>query len=232
MKQKGCNRKKSEVLVQDGEKHGHLGPGQAGSGTEGAVSVALEEALCHGPGHGGLGVILHLVAVCKGLQVCTLDSFLFQVFGDIPVQEGGCLLAGDGSLGLEGGGGYYYFTRKESKVDLERKLEAIQKWIDYLSFLKTYHSAFGPGFLFRAADIEIQIGCDIELKEKATKLFSDKKKYDEVVGKLLKELESIGLIEKENELDGTYKVLSAFHYMEDLVDCITISEEVQDEIPE
>ena len=83
-----------------------------------------------------------------------------------------------------------------------------------------------------AADIEIQIGCDIELKEKATKLFSDKKKYDEVVGKLLKELESIGLIEKENELDGTYKVLSAFHYMEDLVDCITISEEVQDEIPE
>ena len=116
---------------------------------------------------------------------------------------------------LEGGDGYYYFTRKESKVDLERKLEAIQKWIDYLSFLKTYHSAFGPGFLFRAADIEIQIGCDIELKEKATKLFSDKKKY-----------------EKENELDGTYKVLSAFHYMEDLVDCITISEEVQDEIPE
>ena len=59
---------------------------------------------------------------------------------------------------LEGGDGYYYFTRKESKVDLERKLEAIQKWIDYLSFLKTYHSAFGPGFLFRAADIEIQIG--------------------------------------------------------------------------
>ena len=70
------------------------------------------------------------------------------------------------------------------------------------------------------------------MKEKAAKLFSDKKKYDEVVGKLLKELESMGLIEKENELDGTYKVLSAFHYMEDLVDCITISEEVQDEIPE
>ena len=119
---------------------------------------------------------------------------------------------------LEGGDGYYYFTRKESKVDLERKLEA--------------HHARQRTAQKPAADIEIQIGCDIELKEKATKLFSDKKKYDEVVGKLLKELESIGLIEKENELDGTYKVLSAFHYMEDLVDCITISEEVQDEIPE
>lgn len=53
-----------------------------------------------------------------------------------------------------------------------------------------------------------------------------------MVAKLLKELENMGLIEKENELDGTYKVLTAFHYIEDLIDCITISEEVQNEIPE
>ena len=39
---------------------------------------------------------------------------------------------------LEGGDGYYMFTRQEAKVDLERKLEAVMKWIDYLSFLKTY----------------------------------------------------------------------------------------------
>lgn len=135
-------------------------------------------------------------------------------------------------LYLEGGDGYYYFTRKEVKVDLERKLEAAQRWIDYLIFMKTYHSAFGPGFLFRAADIEIQIGCDLELKEMAAKLFSDKKKHEEVVAKLMAELEKMGFIEKENEVDGTYKVLSAFRYMEELVDCITISEEVQDEIPE
>ena len=135
-------------------------------------------------------------------------------------------------LYLEGGDGYYHFTRKEAKVDLERKLEATLKWIDYMSFLKTYHSAFGPGFLFRAADIEIQIGCDMELKEKASKLFSDKKKHEEVVAKLINELEKMGFIEKENEVDGTYKVLTAFHYMEELIDCITISEEVQDEIPE
>jgi hypothetical protein len=48
---------------------------------------------------------------------------------------------------LEAGNGYYLFTRQETRVDLERKLEAVGKWIDYLSFLKTYHSAFGPGFL-------------------------------------------------------------------------------------
>ncbi len=133
---------------------------------------------------------------------------------------------------LESGDGYYYFSRREVKVDLERKLEAAQRWIDYLSFLKTFHSAFGPGFLFRAADIEIQISCDMELKEKASKLFSDKKKHDEVVSKLISELEKMGLVEKENELDGTYKVLTAFHYLEDLINSITIAEEVQDEIPE
>ena len=32
---------KLELPVQNGEELGHLGPGQAGSGTEGAVSVAL-----------------------------------------------------------------------------------------------------------------------------------------------------------------------------------------------
>ena len=106
---------------------------------------------------------------------------------------------------LEGGDGYYMFTRQEAKVDLERKLEAVMKWIDYLSFLKTYDATFGPGF-------------------------KDKKKYNEVVEKLVFELEKAGMIELENEHDNTYKVLTAFHYMEDLVDCITISEEMNDEI--
>ncbi len=132
---------------------------------------------------------------------------------------------------IEGGDGYYMFTRQESKVDLERKLEAAMKWIDYLSFLKTYDATFGPGFKFRPADIEVQISCQIELKEKASKLFSDKKKFNEIVEKLVSELEKSGMIELENEHDSTYKVLTAFHYMEELVDCITISEEMNDEIP-
>ena len=70
----------------------------------------------------------------------------------------------------------------------------------------------------------------MELKDKASKLFQDKKKYNEVVEKLVSELEKAGTIELENEHDNTYKVLTAFHYMEDLVDCITISEEMNDEI--
>ena len=40
------------------------------------------------------------------------------------------------------------------------------------------------------------------------------------------------MIELENEHDDTYKVLTAFHYLEEMVDCITIGEEANDEIPE
>lgn len=133
---------------------------------------------------------------------------------------------------LEEGDGYYYFTRKEAKVDLERKLEAMGKWIDYLIFLKTFNSTFGSGFLFRAADIVIQIKGDIELKEKASKLFSGKNKHEEVVEMLINELKKMGFVELENEIEGTYKVTAAFHYVEELIDCITIAEEVQHEIPE
>ena len=133
---------------------------------------------------------------------------------------------------VEAGDGYFFFTRKEAKVDLQRKLEAVGKWIDYLTFLKTYNSAFGSGLVFSAADIVVRINCDMELKELAGKLFSEKKSYDDVVDKLIAELERMGFIEQQNELEKTWKVLASFHYIEDLIDCISITDEVEDESEE
>ena len=72
----------------------------------------------------------------------------------------------------------------------------------------------------------------MELKEKAMHLYAEKLKLDEVVDKLVDELEKIGFVEKENELDGTWKVTSAFHYIEEFVDCLTVSEEVRNEVLE
>lgn len=91
---------------------------------------------------------------------------------------------------------------------------------------------FGPGFTFRTSNILEQIAADMELKEKAMHLYAEKLKLDEVVDKLVDELEKIGFVEKENELDGTWKVTSAFHYIEELVDCLTVSEEVRNEVLE
>ena len=134
---------------------------------------------------------------------------------------------------LEKGNGFYFFVRKEPKVELQRKLDMAERWIDYLAFLKTFRSSFCSGLTFRKAEILTQISADMELKEMAPKLFPNNKlSHEDVVDKLLSELERMGVVELENELEGSYKVLSAFGYIEDLVDCITISEEVQDELPE
>ena len=70
----------------------------------------------------------------------------------------------------------------------------------------------------------------MELKDKAQHLYTEKLKLDEIVDKLIDDLDKIGFIELENELDGSWKVTSAFHYIEELIDSLIVSEEVKDEM--
>ena len=69
-------------------------------------------------------------------------------------------------------------------------------------------------------------------KIKANHLF---KKYGagsnvEIVNKLLQEMQGMGFAECISELDETYKITSAFRFVEELVDIIQIANE--DEVPE
>ena len=64
------------------------------------------------------------------------------------------------------------------------------------------------------------------------KLFKGKRSYEEIVEKLVKEMIDIGFVELLSEMEMTYKVTSAYNYIEGLVDCINISEGIIDEIPE
>ena len=136
-------------------------------------------------------------------------------------------------LQLESGNGYFYFSRiGEGKQSIEQKLESFSKWLDYLDFLKTYNQSFTAGYQFRKSNLIEQISLDIELKEKAGHLY---KKYGvgsylEIVTKLLQEMQSMGFAECVSEQDETYKITSAFHYAEELVNMIQIANE--DEIPE
>lgn len=125
---------------------------------------------------------------------------------------------------LEGGNGYYYFSRTENKVELADKIQRMIGWIDRLDFLKTFNSTFGSGFSFRKSNILEKFSSDIELKEKARHLYADLKTNDEKMDKLIADMERQGFIELENDLDGTYKVTAAFHYIEELIDCLTIIE--------
>ena len=134
---------------------------------------------------------------------------------------------------LESGNGYFYFSRiGEGKQSIEQKLESFSKWLDYLDFLKTYNQSFTAGYQFRKSNLIEQISLDIELKEKAGHLY---KKYGvgsylEIVNKLLQEMLNMGFAECISEQDETYKITSAFHYAEELVNMIQIANE--DEIPE
>ncbi len=136
---------------------------------------------------------------------------------------------------LEKGDQYFYFSRKESKTNLERKLEIAYKWIDILDFLKTYDNAFGPGFKFSPSEISIRLDVDVDLKTKLKGLrrFAPKKSsYIEVIKKIVETLEKNHVVELENDASQTYKVLSSFTYLEELILTINIPEEIADEIPE
>ena len=136
-------------------------------------------------------------------------------------------------LQLEAGNGYFFFSRiGEGKQSIEQKLESLSKWLDYLDFLKTYNQSFTAGYQFRKSHLIEQISLDIELKEKAGHLY---KKYGagsylEIVNKLLQEMQGMGFAECISEQDESFKITSAFHYAEELVNMIQIANE--DEIPE
>ncbi len=139
---------------------------------------------------------------------------------------------------LQKGDEYYHFSRKdESKADLERKLEAACKWIDIVDFFKSFDNAFGSGCSFSPAEIAVKISVEAVLKNKADGLkgilkMDERTPYPEVVNKIVKTLCDDGFAEIENEILKSYKVLSSFKYLEELINNINIPDEVQHEIPE
>ena len=138
---------------------------------------------------------------------------------------------------LEKGDEYYHFSRKEEKVDLERKLDIACKWIDIVDFFKTFDNSFASGYSFSPSEINVKISVDAVLKSKADGVraalkIDEKTPYHEIVLKIIDALLKDSFAEMENEILKTYKVLSSFKYLEELINTINIPEEVQDEIPE
>ncbi|MFN4764576.1 condensin complex protein MksE [Gillisia sp. Q332] len=135
---------------------------------------------------------------------------------------------------LEKGDGYFYFSRDESKVNLERKLEFAFKWIDILDFFKTFDPSFGSGFRFSIADIMVRLNTDADLKTKLTglKKVTKKSNFTDAASNLAKFLIRDNFVELQDEVSGTYKVLSSFAYLEELILAIHIPEDIANEIPE
>lgn len=136
---------------------------------------------------------------------------------------------------LEKGDEYFYFSRVENRVDLERKIEQAFKWIDIIDFFKTFDSSFGSGYRFTPSDILVKLNLDAELKSKLEGLkrhSGGKDKFNEIIDRILEDLKKDRFLELENEISHQFKVLASFKYLEQIVMSINISEEVKNEIPE
>lgn len=133
---------------------------------------------------------------------------------------------------LSSGDGFYYFSRKEAKVITENKLQSLFSWIDYMDFLKTYDTTFDAGIQFNLVQMEVKLSTIPGLKEKLAKMFPDKSTNRQKLEALAGAMESMGFAEMVNEADGTYQVTNAFHYIEQIILCINIDEDVKDEIPQ
>lgn len=135
---------------------------------------------------------------------------------------------------LEKGDEYYYFSRPETKADLETKIEAAFRWIDIIDFFKTFDNAFSPGYRFSPSEILVRIKTDASLESKleGLKKHTDKEKHQDILDKVLKRLIDDTFIELENDITHQYKVLASFRYLEQLILTINIPDEVRNEIPE
>ncbi|PZX17875.1 hypothetical protein LX69_01288 [Breznakibacter xylanolyticus] len=138
------------------------------------------------------------------------------------------------NFSLEKGDEFFYFTRGEARVDLERKLEAAFRWIDIVDFFKTVDHSFGPGYRFTPSDILVRLNVDAELKAKleGLKRYTQQERFDDSVRKLLDLLSRDNYIELENEISMTYKVLTSFKYLEQFILAIHIQEDAIHEISE
>ncbi len=136
---------------------------------------------------------------------------------------------------LEQGNEYFYFSRNERNVDLDRKLEKAFGWIDTIDFFKTFDSSFDVGYRFSPSDVVNQLKNNADLKSKLDnfkKLSGDKKNYSNRVKKIIEKLEKDNFITLENEITESYKVLTSFNYLKDIISIINIPEEIENEIPE
>jgi hypothetical protein len=136
---------------------------------------------------------------------------------------------------LEQGNQYFYFSRNERNSDLDRKLEKAFGWIDMIDFFKTFDSSFDVGYRFSPSDVVNQLKNNADLKSKLDnfkKLSGDKKNYSDRVKKIIEKLEKDNFITLENEITESYKVLTSFNYLKDIISIINIPEEIKNEIPE
>ncbi len=133
------------------------------------------------------------------------------------------------NFSLERGNEFFYFTRTEARADLERKIEAAYRLIDIVDFFKTFDQAFSAGYRFTPSQVLVRINVDATLKNKmeGLKKYTKEDTYKDSLQKVIDLLRKDNFTELENDISNTYKVLTSFAYLEELILSIDTPTEVQ-----
>lgn len=132
---------------------------------------------------------------------------------------------------LEHGNEYFYFSRNEPRMTLEQKIQRAYYWIDVLDLFKTYDETFGPGYRFQPEQILVEANINVVLQNKLDSLrkhFSDKDIRKDILDNVIRQLTKDSFLELENDKTNTYKVMSAWHYLERLIESINIYDETEE----
>ena len=126
---------------------------------------------------------------------------------------------------LTQGQGYYYLSRHLGKSALEEQLEKTEKLIRWVDLMTRWNPAFGVGFRFQLATLvqacEEQRNLRLQLHSLASRQ-SDP--LSDQVKSLLRKLQRASLIEEMAPQTEEYVVLSAFHFVEELLYRLQISD--------
>lgn len=125
-------------------------------------------------------------------------------------------------LDIECGDGFYYFSRKLSKKEIPDKLKKFGHWIDIIDLLVSLDPTIGPGSEISITKLSVGFETDIELRDKARKLYDKDLTFTEIAMRLLEELRRQGFIEMTDEMMKSYIVLSSFKYLFEMVELIVI----------
>ena len=175
----------------------------------------------------------------KGLFISSnsVDETLRNLYDQIEDNfESLSLLFAQIGYTLEHGNEYFYFSRNEPRMTLEQKIQRAYYWIDVLDLFKTYDETFGPGYRFQPEQILVEANINVVLQNKLDSLrkhFSDKDIRKDILDNVIRQLTKDSFLELENDKTNTYKVMSAWHYLERLIESINIYDETEeDEKPE
>ncbi|MCU0428420.1 MAG: hypothetical protein MUF42_00485 [Cytophagaceae bacterium] len=131
---------------------------------------------------------------------------------------------------LESGFNYFYFSQDEEVAyNVEKKLEQFAHYIDVLDFFSTLDLKPLPGTRYRTTKVAEECYANERLKQKITAL-SRKDKLADKVAEVADFMTAASFFEKEDE--ETYKVLDSIHYLEQIINLITIKDDHEVESPQ